>query len=84
MLLGKLHHRREGGDGQGAEAIAVKRSSSMFETSTRRVIDGNMEVSHRQVVSPVATMKVSRRRVAAPARNMRLRACRGGALIVKA
>ncbi|CAM0910296.1 unnamed protein product [Alopecurus aequalis] len=53
MLPGKLWHQRQGGDGHGAEAIAVRRSSTS-ESSTRCVIGGNVEVSHRRVAAPVA------------------------------
>ena len=70
MLSGKLRHRQHGGDGHGAEAIAVRSSSSMSESSIRCVLDGNMEASHRQVVVSVA--------------NKRQRACHDGTLVVKA
>uniref|UniRef100_A0A8R7TV04 Uncharacterized protein n=1 Tax=Triticum urartu TaxID=4572 RepID=A0A8R7TV04_TRIUA len=53
MLPGKLRHRRQEGDGHGAEAIAVR--ISMSESSIRCVIVDNMEMSHRGVVSPVAS-----------------------------
>ena len=70
----------------------------MSESSTKCVIGGNMEASHRRGASPVANMEVfhrrvaspvvnmeaSHRRVAAPAARMRQRACHGGALVVKA
>ncbi|KAF7050019.1 hypothetical protein CFC21_058442 [Triticum aestivum] len=56
----------------------------MSESSIRCVIVDNMEMSHRRVVSPVASMEASCRRVAAPVANMRQRACHGGALVVKA
>ena len=46
MLSGKLRHRRQAGDGHGAEAIATR--SSMSESATRCVIVGNMEASHRR------------------------------------
>ncbi|XBI39373.1 hypothetical protein VPH35_124157 [Triticum aestivum] len=68
MLPGKLRHRRQGGDGHGAEAIATR--SSMFESSTRCVIGDNTEVSHR--------------RIAAPMENMWQRVCNGGTLVVNA
>jgi hypothetical protein len=84
MLPGKLRHRWQGGDGQGAEAIAMKSSPSMSESSTRCVIDDNMEASHRRVAAPVANKKTSRRRDAAPAASIRQRACRDGTLMVKA
>jgi hypothetical protein len=84
MLPGKLRHRRQGGDGHGVEAIAMKSSSSMSESSTRCVIGGNMEASHRRGVAPVANKEASRRRAATPAANLWLRACHGGALVVKA
>ncbi|CAM0908986.1 unnamed protein product [Alopecurus aequalis] len=58
MLPGKLRHRRQGGDGHGAEAIAVRRSSTS-ESSTRCVIGGNVEVSHRRVAAPVASVRSS-------------------------
>ncbi|CAM0879920.1 unnamed protein product [Alopecurus aequalis] len=58
MLPGKLWHRRQGGDGHGAEAIAVTRSSTS-ESSTRCVIGGNVEVSHRRVAAPVANARSS-------------------------
>jgi hypothetical protein len=61
MLPGKLCHRRQGGDGQGVEAITARSSSSMSESSTRCVIDDNMEASHRRGVAPVADMEASRR-----------------------
>lgn len=53
MLPGKLHHRRQEGDGYGAEAIAVR--ISMSESSIRCVIVDNMEMSRRRVVSPVVS-----------------------------
>jgi hypothetical protein len=72
MLPGKLRHRRQGGDDQGAEAITMKGSPSMCKSSTRCVIDDNMKVRHRRVASPVAAnMEVSHRRVAAPAVTMK-------------
>jgi hypothetical protein len=83
MLPGKLRHRRQGGDGQSAEAIAMKSSSSMCESSTRCVIGDNMEESHRRGAAPVANKKASHRREAAPAASMRQRACRDGMLVVK-
>ncbi|CAM0880918.1 unnamed protein product [Alopecurus aequalis] len=58
MLPGKLWHQRQGGDGHGAEAIAVRRSSTS-ESSTRCVIDDNVEVSHRRVTAPVANARSS-------------------------
>jgi hypothetical protein len=61
MLPGKLRHRRQGGDGQGAGAITARSSSSMSESLTRWVIDGNMEASHRRGVAPVEDMEASRR-----------------------
>ncbi|XBH88461.1 hypothetical protein VPH35_075740 [Triticum aestivum] len=70
MLSGKLRHRRQGGDGHGAEAIAMR--SSMSESSTRCVVVGNMEVkgvpcpSRRQGASSATNMEASHRRVAAP------------------
>jgi hypothetical protein len=84
MLPGKLRHRWQGGDGQGAEAITARSSSSMSESSTRCVIGGNMEASHRRVAAPVANMEASHRRGAAPAANMRHRVCHGDTLAVKA
>jgi hypothetical protein len=84
MLPGKSCHRRQGGDRQGAEAIAMKCSSSMSGSSTRCVIVDNMEVGHRRAASPVANMEASHRRAATPAANLWLRACHGGALVVKA
>ena len=96
-LPGKLCDRRQEGDGHGAEAIAVRSSSSMSESSTRCVINGNMEAGHRQVAAPVMNMcessrrcviddnmEESHRRAAAPEANMRQRACHGGTLAVKA
>ncbi|CAH9078295.1 unnamed protein product [Cuscuta europaea] len=62
-LPGKLRRRQQGGDGHGAEAIAMKTSSSMCESSTRCGIDDNMKARHRRVASPVATMKASHRQV---------------------
>lgn len=97
VLLGKSRRRQQGGDGHGAEAIAVRSSSSMSEPSTRCVIDGNMEAGHRRVAAPVmnmcesstryvigGNMKASHRRVAALVVNMRQRACHGGTLVVNA
>jgi hypothetical protein len=85
MLLSKLRYRRQGGDGQGAEAITMKRSSAMCKSSTRCVIDDNMKVRHRRVASLVAAnMEVSHRRVAAPVADMRQRACHDDVLVVKA
>ncbi|CAM0883365.1 unnamed protein product [Alopecurus aequalis] len=69
MLRGKLWHRRQGGDGHGAEAITVRRSSTS-KSSTRCVIGGNMEAGHRLVVAPVE--------------NVQRRACHGGMLVLKA
>jgi hypothetical protein len=69
MLPGKLCHRWQGGDGHGAEAIAMTSSSSMSESSTRCVIDGNMKAIHRRVAAPVVNMEVCHRRVAAPMAN---------------
>jgi hypothetical protein len=43
VLPGKLRHRRQGGDGHGVEAIAMRSSSSMSESTTRCVIADNME-----------------------------------------
>jgi hypothetical protein len=83
VLHGKLHHRRQGGDGHGAEAIAMRSSLSMSESSTRCVIGGNIEASHWRVAAPVANMEVSHRRATAPVAYMRQRACHGGALAVK-
>ena len=68
VLPGKLRHRRQAGDGHGAEAIATR--SSMSESATRCVIVGNMEVSQRRVASPATNMEASHRRVASPATNM--------------
>ena len=70
MLPGKLCHRWQGGDGHGAEAIAMTSSSSMSESSTRCVIDGNMKAIHRRVAAPVVNMEVCHWRVAAPVVNM--------------
>jgi hypothetical protein len=85
VLPGKLRHRRQGGDGHGVEAIAMKSSSSMSESSTRCVIGGNMEeVTSELRHRPVANMEASHRRGAAPAANMRHRVCHGGTLAVKA
>ena len=84
MLPGKLCHRWQGGDGHGAEAIAMTSSSSMSESSTRCVIDGNMKAIHRRVAAPVVNMEASHRRVAALVASMRQRACRRGTLVVKA
>ncbi|XBI00134.1 hypothetical protein VPH35_129286 [Triticum aestivum] len=70
VLPGKLRHRRQGGDGHGAEAIAMRSSSSMSESATRCVIVGNMEAIHQRVASPAMNMEVSHRRVAAPVANM--------------
>jgi len=61
----------------------MRSSSAMSESSTRCVIGGNMEASHRRVAAPVGNMEVSHRRVAAPVANIRQRACHGGALAVK-
>jgi hypothetical protein len=55
----------------------------MSESSTRCVIDDNMEASHRRVAAPVANMEASHRRGAAPAANMRQRVCHDGMLAVK-
>ena len=82
VLPGKLRHRRQGGDGHGAEAISTR--SSMSESSTRCVIVDNMEASHRRVAAPATGMEASHRRVAAPVANMRQQGCHGGALMVKA
>ena len=84
VLSGKLRRRRQGGDGQGAEAIAMKSSPSMSESSTSYVNDGNMEASHQRAASPVANMEAVHRRVAAPVTTMRQRAFHGGALVMKA
>jgi hypothetical protein len=84
VLLGKSRHRQQGGDGHGAEAIAMMSSSFMSESSTRCGIDDSKKVSHRRAASPVANMEVSHRRGAAPAGNMRQRVRHGGALVVKA
>lgn len=70
MLPGKLRHWQQGGDGHGMEAIAIRSSSSVSESSTRCVIVDNMVASHRRVAALVA--------------NTRQRACRGGTLVVKA
>ena len=45
MSPGKLCHRRQGGDGHGAEAITMR--SFMSELSASCVIDDNMKASHR-------------------------------------
>ena len=81
MLSGKLRHRRQAGDGHGAEAITTR--SSISESATRCVIVGNMEASQRRFASPATNMEASHRRVAAPVANMRQRACHGSALMVK-
>jgi hypothetical protein len=57
VLLGKSRHRQQGGDGHGAEAIAMMSSAFMSESSTRCGIDDNMKASHRQAASPVANME---------------------------
>jgi hypothetical protein len=84
VLPGKSRHRQQGGDGHGAEVIAMKRSPSMCESSTWCVIDDNMKVRHRRVASPVMNMEASHRRGAARAANMRQRVRHGGVLVVKA
>ncbi|XBI97633.1 hypothetical protein VPH35_017970 [Triticum aestivum] len=91
MLPGKLWHRRQGGDGQCVETITMRRSSSTSESSTRCVIDGNVEVGHRRVAAPVMNMcgsstrcvindniELSHRQVAASVKNMWQQASNGG------
>jgi len=66
-------------------------SSSTSESSTRCVIDGNVEVGHRRVAAPVVdmcesstrcvigdNMEAGHRQVAAPVMNIRQRARHGG------
>jgi hypothetical protein len=67
VLPGKLRHRRQGGDGHGVEAIAMKSSSSMSESSTRCVIGGNMEgvtgeVRHRRRTCGIECVMAARSR----------------------
>ncbi|CAH9101665.1 unnamed protein product [Cuscuta europaea] len=91
MLPGKLRHRRQEGDGHGVEAIVMRSSSFMFESSRSCVIGGNMEAGHRQVAASRMNMCGSstrciiggnmeeiHRRVATLVANMRHRAYHGG------